>query len=179
MAATPKPVKSFTPKKSSDTSISVSKVRVIVRVRPFLAHETSTRNGDPVSCISVLDRDSEFPQQEVAVYLKDPDTRFPKVCTFGFFCRWNLVLMMRVSNCFSFLSFTLAGMSATSWTLSLGKKMTMWDRYSAEKSAPWFRECSVDPMPRSLLMELLAVGRHTPCRCECDISGNLFFTLLQ
>ncbi|KOM38001.1 hypothetical protein LR48_Vigan03g138300 [Vigna angularis] len=74
MAATPKPVKSFTPKKSSDTSISVSKVRVIVRVRPFLAHETSTENGDPVSCISVLDRDSEFPQEEVAVYLKDPDT---------------------------------------------------------------------------------------------------------
>ncbi|QCE11729.1 kinesin family member 22 [Vigna unguiculata] len=74
MAATPKPVKSFTPKKSSDTSISVSKVRVIVRVRPFLAHETSTKNGDPVSCISVLDQESEFPQEEVAVYLKDPDT---------------------------------------------------------------------------------------------------------
>jgi len=77
-----------------------------------------------------------------------------------------------------FLSFTLAGMSATSWTLSLGKKITMWDIYSAKKWAPWFLEFSVDAMPRCLLMALLAVGRHTPCRCECDLSGNLYFTLL-
>ncbi|ESW12309.1 hypothetical protein PHAVU_008G101900 [Phaseolus vulgaris] len=74
MAATPTPIKSFTPKKPSDTSISVSKVRVIVRVRPFLAHETSTKNGDPVSCISVLEQDFELPQEEVAVYLKDPQS---------------------------------------------------------------------------------------------------------
>ncbi|XP_029129490.1 kinesin-like protein KIN-10B [Cajanus cajan] len=67
MAATPKPLKSCTP-------ISVSKVRVIVRVRPFLAHETSSRNGDPISCSSVLDQDFESPQDEVAVYLKDPLT---------------------------------------------------------------------------------------------------------
>ncbi|CAJ1799007.1 unnamed protein product [Sphenostylis stenocarpa] len=71
MAATPK---SFTPKKPSDTLISVSKVRVIVRVRPFLEHETSAKNGEPVSCISVLDQDFEFPREEVAVYLKDPQT---------------------------------------------------------------------------------------------------------
>jgi len=86
MAATATPIKSFTPKKPSDTSISVSKVRVIVRVRPFLAHETSTKNGNPVSCISVLERDFEVPQEEVAVYLKDPQTRSHKVPTFGFFC---------------------------------------------------------------------------------------------
>ncbi|KAL2336618.1 hypothetical protein Fmac_011064 [Flemingia macrophylla] len=72
MAATPKPLKSCTPKKHPISS--VSKVRVIVRVRPFLAHETSARNGDPVSCISVLDRGFEPPQDEVAVYLKDPLT---------------------------------------------------------------------------------------------------------
>ncbi|KAG5022523.1 hypothetical protein JHK82_018432 [Glycine max] len=74
MAATPKPtIKSCTPKKLPNALISVSKVRVIVRVRPFLAHETSARNGD-VSCISVLDQDSESPQDEIAVYLKDPLT---------------------------------------------------------------------------------------------------------
>ncbi|KAK7293054.1 hypothetical protein RJT34_15915 [Clitoria ternatea] len=64
-----------TPKKLSNNSISVSKVRVIVRVRPFLAHEISARNSDPVSsCISVLDQDLESSQEEVAVYLKDPQT---------------------------------------------------------------------------------------------------------
>ncbi|RDX60657.1 Kinesin-like protein KIN-10B [Mucuna pruriens] len=75
MAATPKPIKSCTPKKLSNTSISVSKVRVIVRVRPFLAHETSAgRNGVPISCISVVNQDFESPQEEVAVYVKDPLT---------------------------------------------------------------------------------------------------------
>ncbi|TKY66030.1 Kinesin protein KIF22-B [Spatholobus suberectus] len=76
MAATPKPIKSSTPKKlsNSNSPISVSKVRVIVRVRPFLAHETSARNGDPISCISVLDHDFVSPQEEVAVYLNDPLT---------------------------------------------------------------------------------------------------------
>ncbi|KAK7395292.1 hypothetical protein VNO78_15843 [Psophocarpus tetragonolobus] len=74
MAATPKPVKSFTPDKISNTPISVSKVRVIVRVRPFLAQEVSGKNGDAVSCISVLDHDFESPQEEIAVYLRDPFT---------------------------------------------------------------------------------------------------------
>ncbi|KAG5092060.1 hypothetical protein JHK82_050838 [Glycine max] len=73
MAATQKPIKSCTPKKLPNAPISVSKVRVIVRVRPFLAHETSSRNG-VVSCISVLDQDFESPQDEVTVYLKDPLT---------------------------------------------------------------------------------------------------------
>ncbi|KAK4801048.1 hypothetical protein SAY86_021535 [Trapa natans] len=49
---------------------SVSKVRVVVRVRPFLPQEISSRSGDPVSCVSVLDR--EFgSSEEVSVYLKD------------------------------------------------------------------------------------------------------------
>ncbi|XP_012568995.1 kinesin-like protein KIN-10B isoform X2 [Cicer arietinum] len=65
MAASPK-----TENKLFNNSISVSKVRVIVRVRPFLGHD----NGDPVSCISLLDQDFESQHQEVAVYLKDPQT---------------------------------------------------------------------------------------------------------
>ncbi|XP_045792897.1 kinesin-like protein KIN-10B isoform X1 [Trifolium pratense] len=70
-SATPK-----TPNKISNNynPISVSKVRVIVRVRPFLPHEITPRNGgDPVSCISLLDQDFQS-RDEVAVYLKDPHT---------------------------------------------------------------------------------------------------------
>ncbi|WJX81830.1 hypothetical protein P8452_64664 [Trifolium repens] len=70
-SATPK-----TPNKISNNNnpISVSKVRVIVRVRPFLPHEITPRNcADPVSCISLLDQDFQF-RDEVAVYLKDPHT---------------------------------------------------------------------------------------------------------
>lgn len=50
----------------------ISKVRVIVRVRPFLPHEIS--DSDRTPCVSVLDQDSES-GEEVAVYLKDKDTR--------------------------------------------------------------------------------------------------------
>ena len=110
MAATQKPIKSCTPKKLPNAPISVSKVRVIVRVRPFLAHETSSRNGD-VSCISVLDQDFESPQDEVTVYLKDPLTRSHKVSTFGFFCGWILVLAMWGSHCFCFCVFGFACLS--------------------------------------------------------------------
>ncbi|KAI5441430.1 hypothetical protein KIW84_010777, partial [Lathyrus oleraceus] len=46
--------------------------RVIVRVRPFLPHEF-TSSSNRVSCISLLDQDSQS-QDEVAVYLKDPYT---------------------------------------------------------------------------------------------------------
>ncbi|MED6185574.1 hypothetical protein PIB30_058425 [Stylosanthes scabra] len=64
-----------TPKKPSSTNpVSVSKVRVIVRVRPFLPHEISSRNANPVPCVSVLDQHFESAQDEVAVYLKDPQT---------------------------------------------------------------------------------------------------------
>ncbi|CAL0302705.1 unnamed protein product [Lupinus luteus] len=68
---TPKSNKSYKP---SNTPISVSNVRVIIRVRPFLDHEVSSNNGDPISCISLLNQDFESPQDEVAVYLKDPQT---------------------------------------------------------------------------------------------------------
>ncbi|KAK2972374.1 hypothetical protein RJ640_014432, partial [Escallonia rubra] len=49
---------------------SISKVRVIIRVRPFLPSEIFSRNGNPLSCVSVLDDSS----QEVTVHLKDQDT---------------------------------------------------------------------------------------------------------
>ncbi|KAK7255824.1 hypothetical protein RIF29_29247 [Crotalaria pallida] len=64
---TPKSIK-------SSSSSSVSKVRVIIRVRPFLDHEISSKNGNLVSCISLLDQGSESPYEEVAVFLKDPQT---------------------------------------------------------------------------------------------------------
>jgi kinesin family protein 22 len=51
-----------------------SKVRVIVRVRPFLSHEIPAKNGNPSSCISVLDPDPDS-RDEVTVHLQDPDTR--------------------------------------------------------------------------------------------------------
>jgi hypothetical protein len=40
---------------NNNNPISVTKVRVIVRVRPFLPHEITTRNcADLVSCISLF-----------------------------------------------------------------------------------------------------------------------------
>jgi kinesin family protein 22 len=54
----------------------ISKVRVIVRVRPFLPHEISGKNSDRTPWVAVLDQDSEHRElEEVAVYLKDNDTR--------------------------------------------------------------------------------------------------------
>ncbi|XP_054791731.1 kinesin-like protein KIN-10B [Prosopis cineraria] len=69
---TPKTSNSCTPLKTSNPK-SISKVRVIIRVRPFLPHEISARNGNSSSCISFLDHDSESPE-EITVYLKDPET---------------------------------------------------------------------------------------------------------
>lgn len=45
-------------------SSSISKVRVVLRVRPFL------RSGDGPSCVTVIDGDAS----EVTVHLKDPDS---------------------------------------------------------------------------------------------------------
>ncbi|XP_010543306.1 PREDICTED: kinesin-like protein KIN-10B isoform X2 [Tarenaya hassleriana] len=58
--------------KALDSS-SISQVRVIVRVRPFLPREICEKDGDARPCVSVLDgnpRDAS----EVAVHLRDPDT---------------------------------------------------------------------------------------------------------
>ncbi|VVB12940.1 unnamed protein product [Arabis nemorensis] len=56
-----------------DDSSSISKVRVVLRVRPFLPREISDENGDRRSCVSVIGGDNRD-VSEVAVYLKDPDT---------------------------------------------------------------------------------------------------------
>ncbi|KDO44141.1 hypothetical protein CISIN_1g005372mg [Citrus sinensis] len=65
-----------TPSKSTipNSTSTSSKVRVIVRVRPFLSQEIAAKNGNSICCISVLDRGSLSCNEEVAVYLKDPDT---------------------------------------------------------------------------------------------------------
>ncbi|OVA05915.1 Kinesin [Macleaya cordata] len=51
----------------------VSKVRVVVRVRPFLASEIQENGGNPISCVSVLNPEF-FSVDEVAVHLKDQET---------------------------------------------------------------------------------------------------------
>lgn len=53
---------------------SISKVRVIVRVRPFLPHEIAVKNEDQTPCVSVLEEECQS-ADEVAVYLKDKETR--------------------------------------------------------------------------------------------------------
>ncbi|KAH9735911.1 kinesin-like protein KIN-10B [Citrus sinensis] len=65
-----------TPSKSTipNSTSTSSKVRVIVRARPFLSQEIAAKNGNSICCISVLDRGSLSCNEEVAVYLKDPDT---------------------------------------------------------------------------------------------------------
>ncbi|KAI3442941.1 Kinesin-like protein, partial [Psidium guajava] len=50
-------------------------VRVAVRVRPFLPHEAAAEKGEPVPCVSILDRASgSSPDDEVTVHLKDQAT---------------------------------------------------------------------------------------------------------
>ncbi|KAI3474808.1 hypothetical protein Pfo_030067, partial [Paulownia fortunei] len=48
------------------------KVRVIVKLRPFLPQEISSRNGNPISCVSL--QESESSCDEVTVLLKDQET---------------------------------------------------------------------------------------------------------
>ncbi|TXG58612.1 hypothetical protein EZV62_016441 [Acer yangbiense] len=64
---------SNTPAKAMVANSTSSRVRVVVRVRPFLPQEIAAKNGNPKPCISVLDNDLES-CEEVAVHLKDPDT---------------------------------------------------------------------------------------------------------
>ncbi|CAN1769901.1 Kinesin-like protein KIN-10B [Linum perenne] len=70
---TPKSFKTANSEKSTTMadSSSSSMVRVIVRVRPFLPTEIT--NQEPSSCVSLLDQGSES-GEEVAVYLKDPES---------------------------------------------------------------------------------------------------------
>lgn len=52
---------------------STSKVRVSLRVRPFLPQEFG-KNGDPVTCVSVLDSEPKS-YDGVTMHLKDQETR--------------------------------------------------------------------------------------------------------
>ncbi|XVE76365.1 hypothetical protein DITRI_Ditri12bG0166600 [Diplodiscus trichospermus] len=63
-------VKLCTPSKQA----IVSKVRVVVRVRPFLPREIAARNGNSKSCIFLLDNQDYDSSDEVCVHLKDPNT---------------------------------------------------------------------------------------------------------
>ncbi|KAL6987616.1 hypothetical protein U1Q18_013362 [Sarracenia purpurea var. burkii] len=60
-------------KPSQSNPSSISKVRVIVRVRPFLPHEIAARNGKSTPCVSVIDSESDC-GGEVTVHLKDQET---------------------------------------------------------------------------------------------------------
>lgn len=62
------------PSKAMNTN-STSKVRVIVRVRPFLPHEIAAQNGDQTPCASVLEQESQSSTEEVVVHLKDKESR--------------------------------------------------------------------------------------------------------
>lgn len=102
-----------------------SKVRVIVRVRPFLPHEGSQKTP----CVSVLlDQDCDSPQ-DVTVYLKDKETRSVLFSRDLFlFLSWVLI------HCgFSFLFLFSAGKSATDWTRFLAKRTTMSVRSFTQK----------------------------------------------
>ncbi|GAB2295796.1 hypothetical protein Dimus_029952 [Dionaea muscipula] len=64
--------KPSTPSRNSQLR-SVSKVRVVVKVRPFPARGNASENCQPVSCVSVLDSLSES-RTEAVVQLKDQET---------------------------------------------------------------------------------------------------------
>lgn len=65
---------STTPPPAKTNPNSVSKVRVVVRVRPFLPHEVTANKEYPTPVVSVLQQECQ-PADEVAVYLKDKETR--------------------------------------------------------------------------------------------------------
>ncbi|XP_050381934.1 kinesin-like protein KIN-10B isoform X2 [Argentina anserina] len=67
------PEGSATPAKSPNPNLT-SKVRVIVRVRPFLPHEIAALDGDQTPCASVLELESQPSTDDVVVHLKDKDT---------------------------------------------------------------------------------------------------------
>ncbi|GMI69771.1 hypothetical protein like AT5G02370 [Hibiscus trionum] len=53
---------------------AVSKVMVVVRVRPFLPREITARNGNSKSCVFLLGHQDNDSSDEVSVHLKDPNT---------------------------------------------------------------------------------------------------------
>ncbi|KAL0375212.1 UNVERIFIED_CONTAM: Kinesin-like protein KIN-10B [Sesamum radiatum] len=61
-----------TPAKNHHHPSSISKVRVVLRIRPFLPQEISSINSSPVSCVSL--QESEPSSDEVTVLLRDQET---------------------------------------------------------------------------------------------------------
>ncbi|XP_073052583.1 kinesin-like protein KIN-10B [Primulina eburnea] len=55
-------------------SCSISKVRVVARVRPFLPREISSKNENPISCVSLLNPESQTSGDDVTVLLKDQES---------------------------------------------------------------------------------------------------------
>lgn len=146
-----------TPSSKSSSSSTVSKVRVIVRVRPFLPHQfpndNHINNISPIPCASLIDANSE---EEVTVHLKDQATR------------WSIHYPQTNSYLsiypFIYLYFTAVVMSATSWIRSTDKMITMWGRYLRKKWAIWFPDYSALLMLPFLLMALLVAAKLTPSR---------------
>ncbi|KAG8376896.1 hypothetical protein BUALT_Bualt09G0111800 [Buddleja alternifolia] len=71
--ASSQPENFSTPAKNHNQQNSISKVRVIVRIRPFLPQEIHSTNGNPNSCASLQESESSS-SDEVTVLLKDHDT---------------------------------------------------------------------------------------------------------
>ncbi|GAB4833797.1 hypothetical protein Ancab_032046 [Ancistrocladus abbreviatus] len=69
---TARKLKPSTPLKPSQSYV-IAKVRVVLRVRPFLVREIASKNGEPVSCVSLLDSECDS-NEEVVVHLKDQET---------------------------------------------------------------------------------------------------------
>ncbi|KAL2934331.1 Kinesin-like protein KIN-10B [Bienertia sinuspersici] len=67
--------KSSTPAKSTNSTV-ISKVRVIIRLRPFLPHDIAANNENQIPCVSILPKDDVlcYTDSEVSVHLKDPET---------------------------------------------------------------------------------------------------------
>ncbi|KAL6574720.1 hypothetical protein OROMI_012005 [Orobanche minor] len=61
-----------TPVKTHPQPSSISKVRVVLKLRPFLPQEISSRKGNPNSCVSI--QESERSVDEITVLLKDEET---------------------------------------------------------------------------------------------------------
>ncbi|KAF8402911.1 hypothetical protein HHK36_011003 [Tetracentron sinense] len=70
--STPKMARFLTPAKHLQSNL-VSKVRVIVRVRPFLPYEIEAKDGNPITCVSLINPECGS-GIEVSVHLKDQET---------------------------------------------------------------------------------------------------------
>lgn len=146
----------------------ISKVRVVVRVRPFLPKEIASRNGDPVSCVSVLDRELGS-TEEVSVYLKDQLTRlatnsFAWLVSRQRFLRMFFLCLLIFTRFFPILCFCAVETSATNWMRSTGRKTVIWGWSSTEKWDLWLLAFSRAATPLSLHTGLLGAVKLTLCR---------------